>query len=68
MWSAFAFDMTWGTLRPELFVSQRNQRIDAYRAPRRYITSKQSDTDEKKRDTRKRHRICRPHAVKQSCH
>src|SRR5271155_525484 len=60
--------LTFRRLRPELFVSQRDQRIHAYRAPRRNITSKQSDTDEKKGDTRKRQRIRRPHAVEQSCH
>src|ERR1700719_448998 len=57
-------------IRPptQSLVPQRDQRIDAYREPRRNITSKQRDTDEKKGDARECQRICRPHAVKQSCH
>ena len=51
-------------LRPELFVSQRDQRIDAYGAPRRDITSKHGYANEKKSDTRKGQRICRSHAEK----
>jgi hypothetical protein len=44
-------------LRSELFISQRDQRVDAYRAPRWNITSNQSNGDEKKGDPRKRQRI-----------
>ena len=56
------------TIRPELFVSQRDQRVDAGGAPRRNITSQQSHTDEKKGDTCKRQRIRRPNTVKHSGH
>jgi hypothetical protein len=51
-----------------LFVSQRDDRSDADRAPRWDITSKQSDSDEKKRDTSKRERISWPHVVEESSH
>jgi hypothetical protein len=30
----------------ELFIPQRDQRIDTYRPPRRYVTRKQSNTEE----------------------
>ena len=42
----------------ELFVSQRDQRIDAYRAARRNIASEQRDTDEENRDARECERVC----------
>src|SRR5580692_6154367 len=53
---------------PELFVPQCGPGIDPYRAPRRKVRSEQGNTHEKKRDTRKREWVGRPHAVKQSCH
>src|ERR1700683_4418442 len=47
---------------------ERDQRIDANRAPRRNITSEQGDTEEKKSDTSKRQRIRGAHAVKETRH
>jgi len=49
-------------------VPQRDERIDVYRAPRRDVTSKQRDTNEKKGDARKCEGVGRPHAVKQPRH
>src|ERR1700693_2247214 len=51
-----------------LIVSERDERIDAYRTPCRYVTSEKSDADEKNSDTRKCERVRRPDAVKQSRH
>ena len=49
-------------------MTQRNKRIDAYRPPRRNVTSQQRDADEQYRRTRKRQRVRRPHAIQQSRH
>src|SRR5438105_11725421 len=51
-----------------LLTAERHHWIDAYRAPRGDITSKESDTEEKENDTGKGQRICRPHAIEQSRH
>src|SRR5437762_8647940 len=56
-------------LRPaSLLITQCNHRIQFHRAPCRDVAGKQRDTDENEGDTDKGQRICRPHAVEQTCH
>jgi hypothetical protein len=52
----------------KLLVPKCDHRVDTHCAPRRKVTGKQSDTDQKNGDSHKRHRIGRPHTIKQPRH
>ena len=54
--------------RTTLLMAEGDQRINANGAPRWNVARQQSDTDEEKRDARKRQRIGRTYAVKQAGH